>query len=161
MFTDPIKNLRAFGLREDNVVADLGAGTGFYSVAAGHIVGRGKVYAIDIEPEMINVTQKKRQIGILKAMGATNKFIIGIYLIETLIYSVLSYLLGFLIFISIHLYYADHPTPLLIGDFRTVIDVQKIWISAITLSLAAFGGSFIPAYMAAKTKIVDVMRGVV
>ena len=109
----------------------------------------------------INVTQKKRQIGILKAMGATNKFIIGIYLIETLIYSVLSYLLGFLIFISIHLYYADHPTPLLIGDFRTVIDVQKIWISAITLSIAAFGGSFIPAYMAAKTKIVDVMRGVV
>ncbi|KKS71166.1 MAG: Methylase involved in ubiquinone/menaquinone biosynthesis [Parcubacteria group bacterium GW2011_GWF2_42_7] len=36
MFTDPVKNLRAFGIREDAVVADLGAGTGFYSVAAGH-----------------------------------------------------------------------------------------------------------------------------
>ena len=48
MFSNPVKNLKAFGLREDNIVVDLGAGTGFYSVAAGHMVPRGKVYAIEI-----------------------------------------------------------------------------------------------------------------
>src|SRR3989339_566168 len=59
MFTDPIKNLRAFGLREDNVVADLGAGTGFYSVAAGHIGGRGKVYAIGIVKDFLETIKNK------------------------------------------------------------------------------------------------------
>jgi ubiquinone/menaquinone biosynthesis C-methylase UbiE len=48
MFSDPVKNLRAFGLRDDHIVADLGAGTGFYSLAAGRMVPRGKVYAVDI-----------------------------------------------------------------------------------------------------------------
>ncbi len=59
MFTDPIKNLRAFGLREDNIVADLGAGTGFYSVAAGQIVGRGKVYAIEIVKDFLETIKTK------------------------------------------------------------------------------------------------------
>lgn len=59
MFTDPIKNLKAFGLREDNIVADLGAGTGFYSVAAGHIVTRGKVYAIEIVRDFLMTIKNK------------------------------------------------------------------------------------------------------
>jgi len=32
MFTDPVKNLKTLGLRENDIVADLGAGTGFYSM---------------------------------------------------------------------------------------------------------------------------------
>ena len=53
MFTDPVKNLRALGLREDHIVADLGAGTGFYSVAAGHLVPKGKVYAVEVVREFL------------------------------------------------------------------------------------------------------------
>jgi len=53
MFTDPVKNLKAFGLREDNIMADLGAGTGFYSVAAGMLVPRGKVYAIELQKDFL------------------------------------------------------------------------------------------------------------
>ena len=34
MFTDPVKNLKQLGIRDDMIVADLGAGTGFYSIAA-------------------------------------------------------------------------------------------------------------------------------
>jgi ubiquinone/menaquinone biosynthesis C-methylase UbiE len=59
MFSDPIKNLKMFGLREDDVVADLGAGTGFYSVAAGHIASRGKVYAVEIAKDFLAVIHKK------------------------------------------------------------------------------------------------------
>ncbi|KKQ03097.1 MAG: Type 11 methyltransferase [Parcubacteria group bacterium GW2011_GWA2_36_24] len=59
MFTDPVKNLKAFGLREDNIVADLGAGTGFYSVAAGHIVTRGKVYAVEIVKDFLTTIKNK------------------------------------------------------------------------------------------------------
>ncbi len=59
MFTNPIKNLRAFGLREDNIIADLGAGTGFYSVAAGRLVPYGKVYAVEIVKDFLATIKEK------------------------------------------------------------------------------------------------------
>src|SRR3989338_5620233 len=59
MFTDPEKNLKFFGLREDSIVADLGAGTGFYSVAAGHIAARGKVYAVEISKDFLATIKHK------------------------------------------------------------------------------------------------------
>lgn len=59
MFTDPIKNLRTLGLREDSIVADLGAGTGYYSIAAGKIVTRGKVYAVEIVKDFLATIKNK------------------------------------------------------------------------------------------------------
>ena len=59
MFTDPVKNLKAFGLREDSIVADLGAGTGYYSVAAGSIVQRGKVYAVELQKDFLDTIKNK------------------------------------------------------------------------------------------------------
>ncbi|MFH1201179.1 MAG: class I SAM-dependent methyltransferase [bacterium] len=59
MFTDPIKNLKAFGLKEDSIVADLGAGTGYYSVAAGALVPKGKVYAIELQKDFLDTIKKK------------------------------------------------------------------------------------------------------
>lgn len=59
MFADPVKNLRAFGLEENNIVADLGAGTGFYSIAAGKMAPRGKVYAIEINKDFLATIKSK------------------------------------------------------------------------------------------------------
>jgi ubiquinone/menaquinone biosynthesis C-methylase UbiE len=59
MFTDPVKNLKAFGLREDNIVADLGAGTGYYTLAAGALVRRGKVYAVEVQKDFLDTIKSK------------------------------------------------------------------------------------------------------
>ncbi len=59
MFTDPVKNLRALGLKENEIVADLGAGTGFYSVAAGSLVRLGKVYAVEISKDFLATIKHK------------------------------------------------------------------------------------------------------
>ncbi|MBP9715359.1 MAG: class I SAM-dependent methyltransferase [Candidatus Pacebacteria bacterium] len=59
MFSDPIKNLKQFDLREDMIVADLGAGTGFYSLALSKIVPRGKVYAIEVVPDYLQTILNK------------------------------------------------------------------------------------------------------
>lgn len=59
MFADPVKNLKAFGLREDMVVADLGAGTGFYSVAAAEMVPMGKVYAVEVQKDFLTKIKSK------------------------------------------------------------------------------------------------------
>lgn len=59
MFTDPLKNLKTLGLRENDIVVDLGAGTGFYSIAVGHIVTRGKVYAVEISKDFLATIKNK------------------------------------------------------------------------------------------------------
>lgn len=71
MFTDPIKNLKALGLRENDIVADLGAGTGFYSIVAGHMAPKGKVYAVEIVKDFlvtIKNNAKERKIGNLEIL---------------------------------------------------------------------------------------------
>lgn len=59
MFTDPLKNLKALGLKEDNIVADLGAGTGHYCLAAGPLVPKGKVYAIELQKDFLTTIKNK------------------------------------------------------------------------------------------------------
>lgn len=59
MFANPVKNLKALGLREDNIVADLGAGTGFYSIAATYLVPRGKVYAVEVQKDFLATIKNK------------------------------------------------------------------------------------------------------
>lgn len=54
MFADPQKNVEQFGLQAGQKVADMGAGSGFYSFAAAQSVGaRGVVYAVDVQQDLI------------------------------------------------------------------------------------------------------------
>ncbi|HBA45465.1 hypothetical protein A2W67_02005 [Candidatus Nomurabacteria bacterium RIFCSPLOWO2_02_40_28] len=59
MFTDPVKNLKMLPLRDDDIVADLGAGTGYYSLAAGELVPQGKVYAVEIVKDFLTTIKNK------------------------------------------------------------------------------------------------------
>ena len=53
-FSDPRKNIAVMGLAEGLIVADFGAGSGHYSIAAAKAVGHsGKVYAIDIQQALL------------------------------------------------------------------------------------------------------------
>ncbi len=59
MFTDPIKNLKMLGLRETDIVADLVAGTGFYTIALGHLLARGKVYSVEVVRDFLETIRNK------------------------------------------------------------------------------------------------------
>ena len=51
----PEELLDLLGIKEGDVVADIGAGPGFFSLRAAERVGRtGKVFAVDVQPEMID-----------------------------------------------------------------------------------------------------------
>ncbi len=55
MFSDPSVNLAKFGLSAGMKVVDLGAGSGFYSIAAARIVGPGgRVYAVDVQKDLLD-----------------------------------------------------------------------------------------------------------
>ncbi len=51
-----LKNLT---LSPTSVVADIGAGSGYYSLKISRLVPRGKVLAVDIQPEMMEIMQQK------------------------------------------------------------------------------------------------------
>lgn len=54
-FLDPERVLFQSGLGKNQVVADLGAGSGFYAIASGKIVGDGgSVYVVDIMESSLN-----------------------------------------------------------------------------------------------------------
>jgi len=54
MFTDPLTNLDSFGVEPGMKIADMGAGSGFYSIEAAKRVGEtGKVYAIEVQKEVL------------------------------------------------------------------------------------------------------------
>jgi len=61
VFDDPARDawqkphevIQALGLKPDAVIADLGSGTGYFSVRLANMVPRGRVYGVDVEPDMV------------------------------------------------------------------------------------------------------------
>ncbi|MEI6587043.1 MAG: class I SAM-dependent methyltransferase [Sediminibacterium sp.] len=45
--------LKNLAIKPGMIIADIGAGSGYYSALLSKMVGSGKVYAVDVEPEMI------------------------------------------------------------------------------------------------------------
>lgn len=53
-YQKPADVMKALGLREGEVVADVGAGSGYFTVRVARAVGpTGRVYAVDVSPDMI------------------------------------------------------------------------------------------------------------
>lgn len=59
-FADPENNVKQFGLKEGQVVADLGAGPGAYAIACARVVGgSGRVYAVEVQKDLVNKVEKE------------------------------------------------------------------------------------------------------
>jgi predicted methyltransferase len=61
VFDDPARDawqkphevIQALALKPDAVVADIGAGTGYFSVRLAHMVPQGRIYGVDTEEQMV------------------------------------------------------------------------------------------------------------
>jgi ubiquinone/menaquinone biosynthesis C-methylase UbiE len=51
-----LKNMK---LKPDEVIADIGAGSGYYSFRMAKKVSKGKVLAVDLQPEMLDIMRQK------------------------------------------------------------------------------------------------------
>ena len=63
----PHEVIQALALRPDAVIADIGAGTGYFSVRFAHMVPEGRVYGVDTEADMVKYLADRA-----KNMGLTN-----------------------------------------------------------------------------------------
>lgn len=56
----PFQTLERLGLKEGNAVADIGCGTGYFTIPAAEIAGTAsKIFAMDISMEMLEEVEKK------------------------------------------------------------------------------------------------------
>ncbi|MBX6392557.1 MAG: class I SAM-dependent methyltransferase [Burkholderiales bacterium] len=55
----PEEVIRALELKPDAAVADIGAGTGYFAVRLARAVPNGRVYAVDVEQEMVAYLEKR------------------------------------------------------------------------------------------------------
>src|SRR5512140_137700 len=69
VFDDPARDawqkphevVQALQLAPDAAVADIGAGTGYFAVRLAHMTPKGRVYAVDIEPDMVKYLGERAQ----------------------------------------------------------------------------------------------------
>lgn len=70
----PHQVIEALGLRPDAVIADVGAGTGYFAVRFANMVPAGKVYAVDVEPDMVRYlaerAKKEKRPNLVAVKGA-------------------------------------------------------------------------------------------
>lgn len=50
-------------LKPTDVVADIGAGTGYFTFRLSRVLPQGKVYAVDIQPEMLSIIEERKKTG--------------------------------------------------------------------------------------------------
>jgi len=68
----PDEVVAAMRLRPDDVIADVGAGTGYFTFRFARAVPRGTVYAVDLQPEMLAMLESR-----MKKLGLRNVSTIG------------------------------------------------------------------------------------
>lgn len=108
----------------------------------------------------VDVSNKKRQIGILRAIGIRPYLICTAYVLQTVIYSFLGVLLGVVIFFAaIVPYFKAYPFHLPIADVVLVVNSFDFIIRTETIIWVAIFAGLIPAIMVTRIKILDAILG--
>ena len=68
----PHEVIQALALKPDAVIADIGSGTGYFSVRLAHMVPKGLVYGVDIEPDMVKyLAERANRDGLKNLIAVT------------------------------------------------------------------------------------------
>ena len=68
----PHEVIEALALSRDAIVADVGAGTGYFAVRLARMVPNGRVYAVDTEPDMVrHLATRAREAGVRNIVAVT------------------------------------------------------------------------------------------
>ena len=108
----------------------------------------------------VSIVNKRRQIGILKAIGMKESTIILSFVMQAVFYAIIGILLGIsIILFIIRPFFVDNPLDFPVGWVSLKITFDIIKISNISLMVAALIGGFIPAFRGTRENILDAIWG--
>lgn len=107
----------------------------------------------------INIINRRKQIGILKAIGIPKRVIVGDYLIQVLFLCTCGVIAGILILNAINLVLSINQIHFPMGYITPVIDYNGLAISIVLLFMVSVISGYIPARQVANEEILDAMRG--
>jgi len=108
----------------------------------------------------VNAINKRRQIGILKAIGIKENIVIISYILQALFYAISGIVLGLIImFYFVEPYFIHHPLMFPIGDITLTIKEFQVTQGVFGLLVAAFIAGLIPAWRAARENMLKAIWG--
>ena len=108
----------------------------------------------------VDISNKRRQIGILRAIGIKSYLVSSTYILQSTIYSMVGVLFGALIFFfAIIPYFKVHPFKIPLGDVSLYVDYIDFTWRAITVIVVAILSGMIPAILATRRPILDEIAG--
>jgi putative ABC transport system permease protein len=108
----------------------------------------------------VSVVNKRKQIGILKAIGMKEKTIVLYFVMQALFYGVIGVILGAAcILFLVRPYFISNPLDFPVGWVSLEVTFDIIRISNLSLIAAALIGGFFPAYRGAKESILKSIWG--
>jgi len=108
----------------------------------------------------VSVMNKRKQIGILKAIGMEENIIVLSFVIQALFYGVIGVIFGAtFILLLIRPYFILNPLDFPMGWVSLKVTFDIISISNLSLITAALIGGFFPAYLGAKESILKSIWG--
>ena len=109
----------------------------------------------------VNVVSKRRQIGIMRAIGIARGTIIGSYLIQALFYASAGILIGWLtVRFFLIPYSTSNPLDLPLGLVSLTVQPLTLGTSSSGLIFAAILAGIIPAWSIMKQSILKIIKGV-
>lgn len=108
----------------------------------------------------VNVVHRRRQIGILKAIGIKQNIIVYSYIFQALFYAISGIIIGaLLVFYLIAPYFAAHPLKLPIGEASLALSNSLVMCSVFGLLLASLVAGLVPSWRGARENIIDAIWG--
>jgi putative ABC transport system permease protein len=108
----------------------------------------------------INTVNKRRQIGILKAIGIKENIIIVSYILQAFFYVIFGIVIGIVaMFCFVRPYFINHPLALSLGDVSLTIKKVQVLQSVCGLLAIALIAGFVPAWRAVKENILKAIWG--
>lgn len=108
----------------------------------------------------VEVVNKRRQIGILKAIGIKQNIVIYSYIIQALFYAISGVIIGSVIVIyAIVPFFVSHPLNLPVGETGVALDKTGLIFNASSLLTASLIAGFIPSWRGARENILKAIWG--
>ncbi len=108
----------------------------------------------------VDIVNKRKQIGILRAIGIKPYIIVSSYVILSAVYSVIGVLIGSAVFYFILVpYFNAHPFSLPICDATLVLSNADYFVCAEMIMWVSVISGLIPSVIITKTKMLDAILG--